>query len=168
MWGGSISRQKLQYTINRLRTLNEVPGEPKANEIAAEEDPNRSLSISRVREITSNLAFLSLTSHDPLKVMPVSVEERSIGEGITIRIAANKRDLFAVTKGLKAIPIDLERAARRGWYFFNSVLLLSSQYYRAYLSRGHKLDFQRSHHSRFTANSIQITIQHFQEASLGS
>jgi hypothetical protein len=48
------------------------------------------------KEITSNLAFLLATSDKSLKVIAICVKEYYNKEGITIRIALNDRDLFAV------------------------------------------------------------------------
>jgi hypothetical protein len=71
MWGGVTTRQQLQQTINRLQTANEVPELPKENILVSGIDSTRRLNISRENEITSNLAFLSATSDDSLKVMAV-------------------------------------------------------------------------------------------------
>lgn len=72
MWGGATTRQQLQQTINRLQTANEVPELPKENILVSGIDSTSRLNISRENEITSNLAFLSATSDDSLKVMAVS------------------------------------------------------------------------------------------------
>jgi hypothetical protein len=64
--------------------------------------------------IASNLAFLSATTDDSLRVMAVCVEERADGRGATVRVASNTRDLTAVTKGLKMLTIALEQAVRKG------------------------------------------------------
>lgn len=114
MWGGATTRSQLQKSISSLRRLNEVPEVPIENLVAPKIDPTRRLSISREKEIASNLAFLSATSDDSLKVMAVCVEEHSNGEGITIRIASNTRDLSAVTAGFRMVGEVLKQAARRG------------------------------------------------------
>ncbi|XTI83593.1 hypothetical protein V2W45_117976 [Cenococcum geophilum] len=57
------------------------------------------MSISREKGIASNLAFLSATSDDCLKVMAVCVEEYRNGEGTTIRIALNTGYLSEVKNG---------------------------------------------------------------------
>ena len=99
MWGGAVTRQQMRQTISRLRMLNEVPGMPKENALHSGIDATRYMSISREKEIASNLAFLSATSNDCLKVMAVCVEEHRNGEGTTIRIALNTGDLSEVTNG---------------------------------------------------------------------
>ena len=71
---------------------------PKENALHSGIDATRRMSISREKEIASNLAFLSATN-DCLKVMAVCVEEHRNGEGTTIRIALNTRDLSEVTNG---------------------------------------------------------------------
>ncbi|CZR69893.1 uncharacterized protein PAC_19793 [Phialocephala subalpina] len=113
MWGSTITWQQLSESISRLRLLNEVPEGPRENSLTCEGDSHHCLSISRENEIASNLAFLSATSDDSLKVMAVCVEEHSNGKGITLRIASNTGDLSTVTSGLRIIAQILERAARR-------------------------------------------------------
>lgn len=114
MWGGVVTRSQLQQTISSLWELNEVPEVPVENLVALEEDSTRRLSIAREKEIASNLAFLSATSDNSLKVMAVCVEENNNGEGVTIRIASNTGDLSAVTSGFTMLATILEQAARRG------------------------------------------------------
>lgn len=87
---------------------------PMENLEVLERDPTHVLSVAREREIASNLAFLSATTDNGLKVMAVCVEEHSNGEGITIRIASNTGDLSAVTSGFAMLARILEQAARRG------------------------------------------------------
>jgi hypothetical protein len=60
MWGGAITRLQLQQTISRLRKLDELAEVPSENLAVPEVDQTRDLSISREKEIASNLAFLSL------------------------------------------------------------------------------------------------------------
>jgi hypothetical protein len=91
MWGGAITRLQLQQTISRLQKLDELP-----------------------EEIASNLAFLSATTDESLKVMAVCVEEHYNGEGITIRIASNTGVLSAVIQEFMMLAKILEQAARRG------------------------------------------------------
>ena len=62
-------------------------------------DSHHCLNPSRENEIASNLAFLSATSDNSLKVMAVCVEEHFNGKGITIRVASNTGDLSTVTSG---------------------------------------------------------------------
>lgn len=78
--------------------------------------PQHRLSVSREQEIASNLAFLSATTDDSLRVMAVCVEERLDGRGCTIRLASNTGDLTALTSGMRSLANVLERAARRGEY----------------------------------------------------
>ena len=64
--------------------------------------------------IASNLAFLSATTDDGLRVMTVCVEERSDGRGATIRIASTTGDPTTLTSEIRRFTNVLERAARRG------------------------------------------------------
>ncbi|TVY31847.1 hypothetical protein LSUB1_G008297 [Lachnellula subtilissima] len=115
MWGSATSRQQLQQAITRLRRLNEVPELPEENLlISGANSTSHSLSISRENEIASNLAFLSATSDDSLKVMAVCIEEHRGGDRTTIRIASNTGDLSAVTNGFRMLAQILEEAAWRG------------------------------------------------------
>lgn len=86
----------------------------KENHLVSKTDLNRRLSISRENEITSNLAFLSATSDNSLKVMAVCIEEHQSGEEMTVRIASNTGDLLAVTSGFRVLAKILEQAAQRG------------------------------------------------------
>jgi hypothetical protein len=122
MWGGAITRQQLQQTIVRLQSLNEVPELPQENDVVSGIDATRRLSISRENEIASNLAFLSATLDDSLKVMAVCIEERRNSDQTTIRIASNTGDLSAVTSGFVTLGNILEQAARRGQYMLKSGL----------------------------------------------
>jgi hypothetical protein len=97
------------------RQLDELPEIPRENLVNLEIDSTRQLSVVREREIACNLAFLSATSDDSLKVMAVCVEEHCNGRGITIWVAANTGDLSAVTTGFVRLARALEHAARRGW-----------------------------------------------------
>jgi len=81
---------------------------PSENLAVPEVDQKRYLSISREKEITSNLAFLSATSDKSLKVMAVYVKEHCNGEGITIRIASNTGDLSAVIREFISLAKILE------------------------------------------------------------
>lgn len=114
MWGGATTRSELQQSISLLHELNEVPEMPTENPIDAKIDLSHRLSLLREKEITSNLAFLSATSEDKSDAMGVCIEEHSTGEGITVRIASNSRDLLAVTAGLERVGKILEQAAKRG------------------------------------------------------
>lgn len=78
-----------------------------------EVDQTRYLSISREKEIASNLAFLLATSDESLKVMAICVKERCNGEGITIRIVLNTGDLSAVIREFITLAKILEQATRQ-------------------------------------------------------
>lgn len=114
LWGSEITRAQLQQSISNLRQLDELPEIPRENLINLEIDSTRQLSVTREKEIACNLAFLSATSDDSLKVMAVCVEERCNGKGITIRLTANTGDLSTVTVGFVRLARVLEHAARRG------------------------------------------------------
>jgi hypothetical protein len=114
MWGGATTRPQLQESIRRLWRLSEVPQAPEENCLVDDRLSQRRLSVSREQEIASNLAFLSATTDDSLRVMTVCVEERPDGRGSTIRIASNTGDLTAVTSGMRRLSNVLELAARRG------------------------------------------------------
>jgi hypothetical protein len=85
-----------------------VPSEnlaiPKVNQ-------TRHLSILQEKEIASNLAFLSATSDESLKIMAVCVKEYCNREGITIWIASNTRDLSAIVREFITLAKILEQAA---------------------------------------------------------
>jgi hypothetical protein len=114
MWKSGISRFQLSQNIQRLQARSKVPEMPTENEISLRPGLPRHLTIERESEIASNLAFLSATTDDPLKVMAVCVEEDDDGEGMTIRIASNTGDLSKIVDGFKALGEILEQAARRG------------------------------------------------------
>lgn len=113
MWGGATTRPQLQESIRRLWELSEVPQVPEENCLINERPSQHCLSVSREQEIASNLAFLSATTDDSLRVIAVCVEERLEGKGSTIRIASNTGDLAALTSGMRRLANVLERAARR-------------------------------------------------------
>ena len=99
MWGCDTTQQQLRDSISHLQKLNEVPERPKENILVSRVNSTHRLSISRENEIAGNLAFLSATSDNSLKVMAVYIEEYLNGEGLIIRIASNTGDLLAVTSG---------------------------------------------------------------------
>jgi hypothetical protein len=72
------------------------------------------LTLERENEIVGNLAFLSATSDDILKVMAVCVEEDDSGKAITICVASNTSDLLEVVKEFTRLARILEKAVRRG------------------------------------------------------
>ncbi|RDL35987.1 Uncharacterized protein BP5553_06599 [Venustampulla echinocandica] len=113
LWGSTITREELKQSIKRLRELDQLPEIPRDNLVNLRDDPTRRLSLLREQEIASNLAFLSATSDDGLKVMAVCVEEHCNGKGITIRVASNSGDCSAVTNGFDKLAKVLEKAAGR-------------------------------------------------------
>jgi hypothetical protein len=72
------------------------------------------LSISREKEIASNLVFLSAILDKSLKVMAVYIKEYYNREGITIRIVLNTGDLSVVIREFITLVKILEKAIRRG------------------------------------------------------
>ena len=119
IWGGPTTRQKLQQSISLLQGLNEVPELPKENDPVSKGDTTHRLSISREKEIASNLAFLSAISDNSQRIMAVCIEESPSGDGITIRVASNMGDLSVVTRGFEMLGKSLEQAARRGGCYPN-------------------------------------------------
>jgi hypothetical protein len=114
MWDSGISRKRLLQNITLLWTLKNVPEPPSQGILNFGAKSKHRLSLERENEIAGNLAFLSATTDDNLKVMAVCVEEHDSGEGITIRIASNTGNLSAVVKGFNRLAAVLEQAARRG------------------------------------------------------
>ena len=112
-WGG-VSQRQLMENITLLWTLNEIPGIPAETQLSVESSPDRSLTILREKELVDNLAFLSSTKDNSLKVMAVCVEERDDHEGLTIRLASNTGDITDVQQGFEGIAGVLEQAATRG------------------------------------------------------
>ena len=109
-----VSHQRLIENITLLCMLNEIQGNPKENILPSNDDPARQLTFEREKEIVDNLAFLSATTDDSLRVMAVSAEEDSKQGELTIRIASNTGDLSMVEHGFKCIARILEQAALRG------------------------------------------------------
>ena len=114
MWGSGITQQQLQERILRLQTLKKVPGTYKENALCSEKDLQHTLTISRENEIASDLAFLSATTDDGLKVTAVCIEEHIEQRRMIVRIASNTGDLSGVTNGLRTLTTTLEKAATRG------------------------------------------------------
>ena len=100
--------------ITLLWTLNEVPEKRAERELSIETSPCRSLSTEREKEIVDNLAFLSSTTDDSLKIMAVCMEEKADHKGLVIRLASNTGDITGVQKGFEEIARVLEVAATRG------------------------------------------------------
>ncbi len=114
MWNSGISRKHLMQNITLLGSLSQVPEKPKENHLCSDIDTTRCLTIERENEIVGNLAFLSATMDDILKVMAVCVEEDDSGEAVIICVASNTGDLSEVVKGFMRLARILEKAARRG------------------------------------------------------
>jgi hypothetical protein len=114
MWDSETSRKRLIENITLLWTLSQVPEKPKENHLESGTNKTHRLTLERENEIVGNLAFLSATTDNNLKVMAVCVEEDESGEAITIRIASNTGDLAEIAKGFQTLGRILERAARRG------------------------------------------------------
>jgi hypothetical protein len=100
--------------ITLLWTLSQIPEKPKENHLVPNKNGMHRLTLERENEIVGNLAFLSATTDDNLKVMAVCIEEDESGEAITIRVASNTGDLVEIVKGFEALGRILERTARRG------------------------------------------------------
>jgi hypothetical protein len=114
MWDSGISRKRLLQNITLLWTLRRIPEKPSENLLSSDNESTHRLTAKRENEIVGNLAFLSATNDDHLKVMAVCIEEDDTGEAITIRIASNSGDLSEVVNGFKRLGGVLEQAARRG------------------------------------------------------
>jgi len=110
----SLTRQRMIENITMLWTLNEVPEPPKENAIDCSANETRQLTPARERQLVDNLAFISASTDDMLRVMAVCIEERSDQQGMTIRLASNTGDLSPTVKSFEVIACTLERAALRG------------------------------------------------------
>ncbi len=114
MWGGEITHQQILQSICLFQTLNQVPEPPKDHLLSTDNDPKYFLSALREKEVTSNLAFLSSISDNPLRVMAVCIEEHDNKEGLTIRMACNTGDMSLAVNGFNKMAQVLEQAARQG------------------------------------------------------
>ncbi len=114
MWDSAISRKRLMQNIALLEVLNRVPEKPKENLLISNNNSPHRLTLERENEIVGNLAFLSATTDNILKVMAICIEEDQGTDAITIRVASNTGDLTEVVTGFEALARILERAARRG------------------------------------------------------
>jgi hypothetical protein len=108
-----ITHLELQETITALFNLTEIPEEPQENLMKSNVCSPHRLSILQEYRIASNLAFLSATSDDVLKVMAVCIEEHRITDEITIRIASNTGNISEVIRGFEVIAKILKEAASR-------------------------------------------------------
>ena len=84
--------------LSYLRKLDEFLEVLSENLAVPKVDQTRYLSISREKWIASNLAFLLATSDKSLKVIATCIKEHCNGEGITIRILLNIRDLLVIIR----------------------------------------------------------------------
>lgn len=75
----AVTRQQLREGISQLWRLNEVPRNPKENPLVHGRELQHNISISREKEIASNLAFFSATTNDSPRVLVVCLEERVDG-----------------------------------------------------------------------------------------
>lgn len=121
MWGGATTRDGLQASIKRLKSLDDVPGRPQEHNPDVQPRLSSQMSFTEEKQIASSLAFLSATVHDSSKVMAVCIEEHEDGQKNTIRIASNTGDLSKVVDDFKTMATILERAARRGTFVMLSL-----------------------------------------------
>jgi hypothetical protein len=116
MWHSGVSRERLLQNITLLWTLNRIPEKPRENHLVSRIDSTHRLTVERENEIVANLAFLSATTKDYLKVMAVCIEEDESGRAITIRVASNTGDMLELVTGFSRLARVLEQAARRGQF----------------------------------------------------
>ncbi len=104
----------MRENITLLRTVTETPEEATANPAPESYPSARILSFEREKELVDNLAFLSSTKHDPLKVTAVCVEEDAAQNMLIVRLAANTGDFEDLQPGFNKLAKLLEHAALRG------------------------------------------------------
>ena len=102
--------QRMSENIALLASIVEVPGQQEESELPVE-DKNYQLPVAREKQLADDLAFLSATTDDMLKVMAVGVEEDSDKNGLTIRLASNTGSLAVVKNGFEGIGLILQQAA---------------------------------------------------------
>ncbi|KAI9717671.1 MAG: hypothetical protein M1812_004616 [Candelaria pacifica] len=107
------SRRRLRENITLLRTLTSTPEAATEHALPSQTLSTRSLSFEREKEIVENLAFLSSTKYDPLKVMAACVDEDAAHGMLTVRLAVNTGDLKDVQQGFNKLATVLEHAALR-------------------------------------------------------
>jgi len=107
-------RKRLIENITLLWTLTEVPEPPKVNKLGFGNDETRQLTPEREKQLADNLAFISASTDDMLRVMAVAVEEDLDKGGMTIRLASNTGDLSQIVEGFNNIAEILEMAVLRG------------------------------------------------------
>ena len=73
IWDSGVSsRKRLLQNIILLWTLNQIPEKPRENHLVSRTDTTHRLTVERENEIVNNLASLSATTKDYLKVMAIS------------------------------------------------------------------------------------------------
>lgn len=105
---------ELEQSISRLRQLDQLPEIPRENLVILHDDPTHVLGVDREREIASNLAFLSATTDDSLKVMAVCIEEHRNRKGCTVRVSSDSGDFSMLMDGFRRLARVWEQAAQRG------------------------------------------------------
>lgn len=111
--------QRMAEAITLLQLIDPEPGDPGENELrnsqlGRDNHSMRQLSLQKERDLADNLAFLSVSTHDPCKVTAVCVEEDPSGEGLTVRMTANSGNMEEERKGFECIARTLERIALQG------------------------------------------------------
>ncbi|KAI9855733.1 MAG: hypothetical protein M1824_005893 [Vezdaea acicularis] len=108
---------QLRENVTLLERLSKEPERPTENPLpqlsSQPQEPVRQLTFQRERDLVDNLAFISASSDDAIRVVAVCIEERSDGEGSSIRVAINAGNISKFTDGLKRIARTLERVALR-------------------------------------------------------
>ncbi|KAL9126958.1 MAG: hypothetical protein Q9217_004081 [Psora testacea] len=145
-----VSRKVLAENITLLWLLNKEPGEPAENSLSEHlrqetVSPSRHLTVERERDLVDNLAFLSASSDDPLKVTAVCVEEHQGMEGLTVRMASNVGDIQPVKEGFLRLAAILERAAAKDMSDKSSNALIREM---IALNRGRIFSRLRSKHAK--------------------
>ncbi|KAL3417938.1 hypothetical protein PVAG01_10948 [Phlyctema vagabunda] len=148
MWGGNITGRQLQQSINNLHQQRDILKLPSENLTVpgVVETRQHRLSFEREKQITSNLAFLSATTDDSLKVMAVCVEEHRPDDGVIIRLATNTGDLTAIKAGFDVLAKVLKEAAHRKNLRSEDIRATFQQVVRLDSSR--ILSRLRSHHAK--------------------
>ena len=113
---GQEARKRLAETFTLLWAMEKIPERPKQCQKHAAEDGSRRLNVARERQLSDDLAFISTTTADSLKVMAAAVEEEPHGCGITIRLASNKGPISDIKGQFEVLARTLERAASRSTY----------------------------------------------------
>ena len=109
-----------------LWTLNEIAEHPQKNILGCKIDRTRQLRLNRERQLAENLALISASTDDILRVMVVCIEEGFGGQGMTIRLASNTGELSSIKESLYGNTATLERSALRGVIQFSVMLRIGS------------------------------------------